>query len=223
MKEKFFVAKRPILSRLTNFGFQKTEDRFVLEKDFFHDDFTLVLTVAKDGSVDSKVIDKMNDEEYTLLSASGISGGYVGDVRLAYESLLLDVASNCFDDVLFESDQANRIADKINNAYGVFPDSPWNDDTYKPFGVFRHQDSGKWFGLIMNIKRKALVPSNADADKVDVINLKRAPSLVEPYPVGVYPAYHMNHKLWISVLLDDTIPDDEIMELINASFNATSK
>lgn len=31
----------------------------------------------------------------------------------------------------------------------------------------------------------------------------------------------MNHKMWISVVLDDTICDDKIMELIQSSFDLT--
>ena len=38
---------------------------------------------------------------------------------------------------------------------------------------------------------------------------------------GIYPAYHMNHKMWISVVLDDTIEDDKIMKLIQGSFDLT--
>ena len=223
MKEKFFATKRPVLPSLCDFGFTKIGDDFVLTKEFFDGDFLLVLTVSQDGSVDTKVVDKMNDEEYTPLHASGIVGGYVGDVRLAYEEILSDVAEHCFSDVLFAGDQANRIADKIYETYGISPDFPWDDETYKPFGVFRHKGSGKWFALIMNIKRKSLVPSADEKQTIDVVNLKKSPSLAGPYSDGVYPAYHMNHKLWISVALDDTLSDDEVMRLVADSLLATSK
>lgn len=38
---------------------------------------------------------------------------------------------------------------------------------------------------------------------------------------GIYPAYHMNHRMWISVILDDTISDEKVMELVTCSFNLT--
>ncbi len=38
---------------------------------------------------------------------------------------------------------------------------------------------------------------------------------------GIYPAFHMNHKLWSSVRLDDTFTDDQVLELIEMSFDAT--
>ena len=38
---------------------------------------------------------------------------------------------------------------------------------------------------------------------------------------GIYPAFHMNHKMWISIVLDETISDDKIMKLIQCSFDLT--
>lgn len=38
---------------------------------------------------------------------------------------------------------------------------------------------------------------------------------------GIYPAFHMNHKTWISVVLDDTIRDEKVMELVTCSFDLT--
>ena len=40
---------------------------------------------------------------------------------------------------------------------------------------------------------------------------------------GIYPAYHMNHKMWISLILDDTLSDSLIMELVSKSYNLTKK
>ena len=36
---------------------------------------------------------------------------------------------------------------------------------------------------------------------------------------GFYPAYHMNKKSWITVVLDETLKDATIMELIEKSYN----
>ena len=38
---------------------------------------------------------------------------------------------------------------------------------------------------------------------------------------GIYPAYHMNHRMWISIVLDETISDEKVMELVKCSFNLT--
>ena len=40
---------------------------------------------------------------------------------------------------------------------------------------------------------------------------------------GIYPAYHMNHKYWISIVLNEEIEDERIMHLIDLSFNVTNE
>ena len=37
---------------------------------------------------------------------------------------------------------------------------------------------------------------------------------------GYYPAYHMNKKSWITVVLDDTLSDAEIQDLIRKSYKS---
>lgn len=38
---------------------------------------------------------------------------------------------------------------------------------------------------------------------------------------GIFPAYHMNAGHWISVLLEDVLSDEYIMELVERSYNIT--
>ena len=38
---------------------------------------------------------------------------------------------------------------------------------------------------------------------------------------GLYTAYHMNKKSWITIVLDETLSDDFIMELIDESYSYT--
>ena len=56
------------------------------------------------------------------------------------------------------------------------------------------------------------------------INLKAEPMTGEfwrnVFP-AVVPAYHMNKEHWISVILDGTMADDEIIPLIEDSFLLT--
>ena len=62
-----------------------------------------------------------------------------------------------------------------------------------------------------------------DKKLVDVMNLKLdtfGADRIMSVP-GIFPAYHMNHKLWISVLLDDTLSDEEVMILVDDSFRLT--
>lgn len=111
---------------------------------------------------------------------------------------------------------------KDPEAYGVKPDFPWGQSPHEHSGVFRHADSGKWFALIMRIRREQLT-KDGEKTPVDVMNLKIDPDEPSPLRNGVYPAFHMNHKSWITVTLDDTLSDDEVMEHIETSFRMTGK
>ncbi len=65
-------------------------------------------------------------------------------------------------------------------------------------------------------KMFALIPNDAPS-----ISLKCDPELArilrETYP-AVRPGYHLNKKHWNTVTIDGTIPDDEILEMIDNSF-----
>ena len=65
---------------------------------------------------------------------------------------------------------------------------------------------------------------NAAGETVDVINLKAdEKKTVFLHKIrGIYPAYHMNHKKWISVTLDDTLDDRDVMDLVDESFRLTN-
>lgn len=61
--------------------------------------------------------------------------------------------------------------------------------------------------------------------KINILNLKirqeDKPDLLKKS--GIYPSYHMSRKTWISVKLDDTLPDDRIMELADQSYILTGR
>lgn len=223
IEQQVFQRKRFVPSLMKESGFQEAGKDMVLESDFMGGSFRSVLTVKADGSVSGRVIDLMNDEDYVQLRHENFNGAYVNSVRTAYRMLLEEIVSRCCRDVLFSSDQANRITDLIQERYNVIPDFPWDEDPYNAAGVFRHAEGRKWFGLIMNIRMGALLKNN-DRTPVDVINLK-----LDTYDAdrirninGVFPAYHMNHRLWISVALNESLHDEEVMILVDDSFRLTS-
>lgn len=89
--------------------------------------------------------------------------------------------------------------------------------------VLRNTKTNKWYGLIMNIEKRKL-GINEDG-YMDVINLKGNPefnSILRSQP-HIMPAYHMNKKHWITVLLNHNFPKSELYELIDWSYQLTSK
>ena len=222
VEQKVFRRRRFITKRLVEYGFINMGSCYSLSETFLDGDFTAEIRVYENGAVHGRVIDNMMDEEYIPLRMPNYMGAFVGSVREAYESLLLDIAEKCCTEVSFVSDQSNRIAALILDRYSVEPDFPWDEGEKNPAGVFRHGSNSKWFGLIMNIDRRHLDRS-ADEETVDVINLKADESrtAILHKIKGIYPAYHMNHSKWISVTLDDTLDDRDVMDLVDESFRMT--
>ncbi len=220
----YFQRKRFLPEELRRYGFVPGPDGvFRYRTDFMDGDFGAELSVTGAGEVSGRVTDNMSGDEYFQIRSDSFSGAYVADVRAAYEALLADIAENCCVDVLFAGDQANRVAAGILRRYGVRPDFPWGQSPYDSAGTFRHADNNKWFALIMHIKLSALLKADETGATLDVMNLKTDPAQLESLTAqpGIYPAYHMNHKMWLTVRLDGTLTDERVLELVDASYRLT--
>lgn len=114
------------------------------------------------------------------------------------------------------------ITDFIAQQYGVNPEFPW--DSTPEAAVFRHKDNRKWFALIMNVRRENLGFEGKEA--IPVINLKIDDIFLREMVLsedGIIPAYHMNKRHWVTVLLDGSVPAERVFELIGVSYEATSR
>ena len=113
------------------------------------------------------------------------------------------------------------IYDYIKKKYKVSPEFPWRK--YPGNAVFRHDDNRKWFALIMDVEGEKVGVSGADY--VDMINLKVDDMFFRDMLIqedGIMPAYHMSKMHWITVLLDGTVPEERVKDLIDMSFMATA-
>lgn len=218
IEDEIFIKKKFDFEKLKEFGFSFENNIYVYTEDFLDANFKAIIEIS--DVLSGKVIDNLSDEEYMPLRIESYDGEYVCKVREAYKSILKRIADACCTDVFFACEQANRIAKFIDETYGVKPDFPWKDDN----GVFRHLDNNKWFSLIMYVSLDALL-KDGNSHMLNIMNVKVDVSKRdELYGIkGIYPAYHMNHKMWISLILDDTLSDSLIMELVSKSYNLTKK
>jgi len=105
---------------------------------------------------------------------------------------------------------------------GAKADKPFTDDFDTT--VLRHADTGKWFGLIMNISGNK-VGLSSDA-KVDVMNVKCKPEdtfTARELSSSIIPAYHMNKKHWISIILNGTVESELTEALLESSYELTKR
>lgn len=88
---------------------------------------------------------------------------------------------------------------------------------------FMVEDKGKWYGLMMGVPLQKLgVASQANAL---ILNVKIHPEDKERLlsTDGVYEAYHMNKKHWISIALNVCTDDALIKECIYTSYKCVAK
>ncbi|WP_321972839.1 MmcQ/YjbR family DNA-binding protein [Paratractidigestivibacter sp.] len=113
-----------------------------------------------------------------------------------------------------------ELAEYILATYGVCGDRPWMGSP--EFVVYRHADNQKWFALVMDVPRSRLgLPGDGI---LDVVNLKCDPALVICLrdQDGFFPAYHMSKTNWVTVALDGSVDDDQLIALLDMSFDATA-
>lgn len=115
------------------------------------------------------------------------------------------------------------VLDYIKKTYRVEPDYPFSKD-YSETPVFRHRDTRKWFALCMEVRADRL-GYDSDSEWIDVVTLKSEPLLIDGIVAreGFHRAYHMNKKQWLTVELGDKVPEKEIRNLIDMSFELTEK
>ncbi len=85
-----------------------------------------------------------------------------------------------------------------------------------PFGeewmIFRHGENEKIFAMVF--ERQGHIWMNLKAEPM------RGDFWRQTFP-SVVPAYHMNKRHWVSVILDDSISEDDIAMMIEESFRLT--
>ena len=94
---------------------------------------------------------------------------------------------------------------------------------YPNYGIFRHADNQKWYGLIMDVRRDKLGLSGEEY--TDILNVKLDDLLFRDILIrqeGYLPGYHISRGNWISILLDGTVPLDDIKKLIDISYEVTA-
>jgi hypothetical protein len=168
IEENIFKKYTPDLKKIENFGFKKKNNIYIYEKIFLNNQFKTVIELDKSEKIKGKVIDLENNDEYLPLRVENLEGTFVGEVRAAYEQILVEIRENCFIENYFVAPQSNRIAKEIEKKYGDKPLFMW--EKYPFFGVFKNLKSDKWYAIIMNVEYSK-IGKNIKGN-VDIINLK---------------------------------------------------
>ena len=86
------------------------------------------------------------------------------------------------------------------------------------YAILRHAQNRKWYAAVIDISRARLgLPGE---EIIDILNVKCDPALAASLNTqpGFLPAYHMNKEHWNTIILDDSIPDQEVQRMIDESY-----
>lgn len=217
-EEKFFSRYEINFEKLEKFGFTFKNNAYYFEKMILDDTFKVVIQIDRQSKIHGKIFEIDIDEEYINFRNENQNGQFVNKIRSAYSHVLDEIRKSCCVKKDFIFAQTNRISNKIFEKFGAKPEFLWKDSNA---GVFRNQTNSKWFGIIMDIDKSKV--DKTQSGLVEVMNIKL------DFPQNfcnfksIFPAYHMNKKYWASIILDDSISDEKIMELVQQSFDNISK
>lgn len=218
IEEQIFKRSYPSIDKLIAYGFIKQAENYVYTENFFDDTFKIEITITSTNQVKGRIYDLELDDEYLAYRIEHPKGEFVNKIKDYFEQKLLDVKKKCFIDNNFIYPQANRISNQIKEKYDIEPEFLWKDDNKN--AVFRNLSNKKWIGIIMNINKNKLTAEEKDIEAINVkLDDTKIPELIERE--GIYKAYHMNKKYWVTISLDDTLSDEEIMQYIEESYSYT--
>lgn len=201
--------------KLADFGFEKNDDSFLCRKDLAGTDFYVVLKLESEN-LSAEVFEKTTDERYVLFDVESAKGSFVCSVR----KQVLDIIDKFREKCCVSTDVKKKYAEFIQERFGINGDNPWQETP--EYTVFRCENK-KWFALVMKIKFRQ-IGIFGDED-VFVVNLKsdceKIPEIVDKKTV--FPAWHMNKKYWITVLLTSATDWKKLCELTERSFELVNK
>ena len=215
---EIFKAYQFNSKKAKEFGFVENQGVWTYSSTILQGDFLMKITV-EDGDLSFQVYDQETGELYPQVHMESMRGTFVGSVREACLEVLYDIRKACFEVEEFLNPQTKRIMALVQAKYGNQLEYLWekSPDT----AVLRHEDNQKWYAILMRIPWDRL--DKGREGLVEAVNLKHDQVADLLSQMGIFPAFHMNKRYWISLPLDDTLTDEKVLELFERSWFLTSK
>ena len=201
-----------------DYGFVENGEVWNYSCQILQGDFIMTVSITPDN-VSFQVFDKETGDLYPQVHMESMRGSFVGSVREACLEILYQIRKVCFDVQDFICPQTKRIMTKVQEKYGNQLEYLWekSPDT----AVLRHEDNQKWYAVVMRIPWDKLEKGREGL--VEAVNLKHDQVADLLSKKGIYPAFHMNKRYWLSLTLDDTLSDEMVLKLMERSWNLTVK
>lgn len=215
-----FKNKSVNVEKLLGFGFQLVGSKYVYATGIVDGQLRLTVTV-ENGELTTEIYDVAAEDAYTLHLVEGAVGAFVGRVRAEHEAVVHDVVEKCYDYDVFREDYTKKIIQHAAELYGDAPEHLWKDSP--EYAVLRRSDNRKWYVLLMSIPEKRLgIGGDETVEVVDLrFDAEELPSKIDNK--SYFAGYHMNKKHWITILLDGSVPLDEILDCVDKSYALAKK
>ena len=115
----------------------------------------------------------------------------------------------------------DQLFEYVKKKYRVEPEFLWA--RFPGYAIFRHADNQKWFGLVTNVKKKNLGMEGEEI--VDILNVKFSDPLLADLLIqqpGYLRGYHISRGNWVSILLDGSVPFEDICRWLEESYMTTA-
>ena len=200
------------------YGFVENGEVWTYSCQILQGEFFMTISITLDN-VSFQVFDQETGDLYPQVHMESMRGTFVGSVRQACLEILYQIRKSCFDVQDFICPQTKRIMAQVQEKYGNQLEYLWekSPDT----AVLRHEDNQKGYAVLMRIPWDKLEKGREGL--VEAVNIKHDQVADLLSQKGIYPAFHMNKRYWLSLVLDDSLQDEKVVELIEKSWNLTVK
>ena len=201
-----------------DYGFVENGEVWNYSCQILQGDFSMTVSITPDN-ISFQVFDQETGDLYPQVHMESMRGSFVASIREACLEILYQIRKACFDVQDFIFPQTKRIMAQVQKKYGNQLEYLWekSPDT----AVLRHEGNQKWYAVLMRIPWDKLEKGREGL--VEAVNLKHDQVADLLSQKGIYPAFHMNKRYWISLALDDSLSDDEVLDLLETSWNLTLK
>ena len=132
-----------------------------------------------------------------------------------------DIADKCYYTEVFKSRQAKVLIEYVRAKYVDELEFLWQK--FPDNAVWRRKDNNKWYGAILTVSKAKLGLRSPEI--AEIIDLRYPPEQMQELlgEDGYYPGWHMNKKHWFTVILDGSVSDERLFELVDISYGLAVK
>lgn len=208
---KEFENRKIDNDKLLAYGF---DDNYVYEKEI-KKQFKVIIELSEDKKV-SKIIDLAYNEEYTLVDVIDATGNFVGKIREEYEKLLQDIIEKCTIFNVFKNNQTQEIIQYVREKYQDELEFLWKSSPNN--AIWRNKENQKWYAVLLTISAQKLGINSEE--QIEIIDLRYPKEKISDIINNkeIYAGYHMNKKSWITIVLDNRVTTERVIELLDNSY-----